>query len=66
MKRNVAIVYLSSAVAWLLSLVVVLSVTIADGSLGSILGSWFVCGVVLVLGAGGAATVEYYMLKEYE
>lgn len=66
MGKNVAIVYLSSAVAWLLTLVVALSVTIADGSLGSILGSWFVCGVVLVLGAGGAATVEYVLLKEYE
>ena len=66
MGKNVAIVYLSSAIAWLISLVIALSVTLADGTLGSILGSWFVCGVVLVLGAGGAATVEYVLLKEYE
>ena len=66
MGKNVAIVYLSSAVAWLLSLVVALSITLADGTLGSIIHSWLACGVVLVLGAGGATTVEYVLLKEYE
>lgn len=66
MGKNVAIVYLSTAIAWLISLVVALSITLADGTLGSIIHSWLVCGVVLVLGAGGAATAEYVMLKEYE
>ena len=66
MGKNVAIVYLSSAIAWLISLVVALSMTLADGTLGSIVHSWLVSGVVLVLGAGGAATAEYVMLKEYE
>ena len=66
MGKNVAIVYLSTAIAWLISLVVALSVTLADRTLGSIIHSWLVCGVVLVLGTGGAATAEYVMLKEYE
>ena len=66
MGKNVAIVYLSSAIAWLITLVIALSVTLADGKLGSILISWFVCGVVLVFGVGVAATAEYVMLKEYE
>lgn len=66
MKRNVAIVYLSGAIAWLISLVVALGVTIADKTLGSIIHSWLVCGVALVLVLGGCTTAEYIMLKEYE
>lgn len=66
MKRNVAIVYLSCACAWLISLVVALGITLANGTLGSILGGWFACAVALVLLLGGATTAEYYMLKEYE
>lgn len=66
MKRNVAIVYLSGAVAWLISLVVSLGITLADGTLGSIVHSWLICGVALVLILGGCTTAEYVMLKEYE
>ena len=66
MKRNVAIVYLSCACAWLISLVVALGITLANGTLGSILSSWFACAVALVLLLGGATTAEYYMLREYE
>lgn len=66
MKRNVAIVYLSCACAWLISLVVALGITLADGSLNSLLGSWCACAISLVLLIGGATTAEYYMLREYE
>ena len=66
MRKNVAIVYFSGAVAWLLSLVVALSVTLADGTLGSIIHSWLACGVLLVSVLGGCTTVEYVLLKEYE
>ena len=66
MKRNVAIVYLSCICAWLISLVVALSMTLSNVALGSMLGSWFACAVALVLLLGGATIAEYYMLREYE
>ena len=66
MKRNVAIVYLSCACAWLVSVVVALGITLADGSLNSLLGGWCSSALLLVVLLGGATTAEYYMLREYE